>query len=177
MDCTTAAWVSVTGGAIELLGILTVAADLLYAGRVPNLKAMIRKLLRRPPPVVYGRASAGSGLTARSTTRSSGQVLPQEPPADDVAGQLRRLERCIDELRADLAREATARAEAVARLERSIQPTLQSLQNEITGLRRDLTSERKRATSRPWIAWAGIAAFVFGLALNTFGTFMSARCT
>lgn len=124
MDCTTAAWVSVTGGAIELLGILTVAADLLYAGRVPNLKATIGKLLRRPPPVVYGRASAGSGLTARSTTRSSGQVLPQEPPADDVAGQLLRLERRIDELRADLAREATARAEAVARLERSIQPTL-----------------------------------------------------
>jgi hypothetical protein len=168
---------SVTGSGIELLGILTVAADLLYAGRVPNLKATVRKLLRWPPSVKHGRASGSIDLTVHSATQaqSVGHV-DLEPDTAGVVGQLHRLERRIDELRANLEREVTARADAIARLERSIQPTLQSLQNEVTELRRDVTKDRARATGRPWIAWAGIAAFVFGLGLNTFGAFMAVNC-
>jgi hypothetical protein len=116
-------------------------------------------------------------LTAHGTTQSSGRVLPPEPDPDDVFGQLHRLERRIEELRADLQRETTVRAEADARLERSIHPTLQSLQNQITDLRRDVTADRVRAKSHPWVAWAGILLFVVGLGLNTFGAFMAVDCT
>jgi hypothetical protein len=181
MDCpTTAAVVSGIGGVIELLGILTVAADLLYTGRVPNLKLTTRKLLRRPPPVVYGQAA---DVETRSRIAASAVVVPAPErhrwwwsPWRRYRAQLRQLERRMDELRDDLGRERTARAEADAALERSLQPTLQSLQNEITDLRRDLTTDRRRATSRPWIPWAGVTAFGFGLLLNTVGTFMSVRC-
>jgi hypothetical protein len=183
MDCTTtAAVVSGIGGVIELLGIVTLAADLLYTGRVPNLKLTTRKLLRRPPPVVYGRASGGIELNIGIEGSAVLVPAPERPrwwssPWRRYHAQLRQLERRMDELRDDLGRERTARAEAIAALERSLQPTLQSLQNEITALRHDLTTDRARTTSRPWVAWFGIAAFVFGLMLNTLGTFMSARCT
>src|SRR5215204_5063891 len=176
MDCSTAAWVSVIGGVIELLGILTVAADLLYTGRVPDVRGVARKLLGRPPGVVLASSQLNQAISLRDSGRAGAEVLRPAVDTGDVAGQLHELERRIEEVRAEGEREVRSLAEAMARLERSIQDQLQSLQNEITGLRRDLTADRARATSRPWIPWAGVAAFVFGLALNTFGTFMSARC-
>jgi hypothetical protein len=96
---------------------------------------------------------------------------------NDVAGQLRQLERRLEELRGDLEREATARAEADARLERSIRPTLQSLQNQLTDLQRELQADRARARSHPWVAWVGILLFVAGLGLAALGAFMAINCT
>jgi hypothetical protein len=61
MDCMTAASVSVVGGVIELLGILLAAADLLYEGRVPNLRVTARRLLRRRPRVVQGSGQIQQG--------------------------------------------------------------------------------------------------------------------
>jgi hypothetical protein len=176
MDCQTAGWVSVSGGVVELLGIVTVAVDLRLAGRVPDLQAFVRRLGRRRPRVVHGQAN----VDLRVHGVAQGQRVEDvrlNVDTNDVAGQLRQLERRLEELRGDLEREATARAEADARLERSIRPTLQSLQNQLTDLQRELQADRARARSHPWVAWVGILLFVAGLWLAALGAFMAINCT
>jgi hypothetical protein len=56
-------------------------------------------------------------------------------------------------------------------------PQAQSLQNELTALRQDLTSDREKARSRAGIGWAGIAGFSAGLIINAIGTVMTVGCT
>jgi hypothetical protein len=178
MDCTTAAAsVSALGSFFQILGVATVAADLRHSGRMPDVKGAIRKRRRRSPNVVLASARLDQGISIGDGGRAEAEVLRVAVETGDVAGQLRELGRRIEEVRADLEREIHARAEADAGLERSLQPTLQSLQNEITGLRHEFTSDRARAKSRAGIGWAGIAGFSVGLTLNIVGTFMAVGCT
>jgi hypothetical protein len=176
MDCmVAAASISASGSLLQLAGVTTVALDLIASGRLPHVRAMVRRFLRQSPRIINATAEldqatnlgdAGGGV-------DSARV---EIEAGDVPGQLRELERRIDEVRTATEREASSRAEADARLERSIQEQLQSLQNELTELRHDLASDKAREKSRAGIAWAGIAGFSIGLVLNVVGAVMAVQC-
>ncbi len=174
MDCSVAAWASGVGSALQLGGVATVAADLVRQGRIPDVRGMARRLLRRSR-IVQGSAH----LSARLTATATGVTGPArvEIGHGDVQEQLLELERRINEVRASAEREVSSRAEAIARLERSTQERAQSLQNELTALRQDFERDREKARSRAGIGWLGIAGFSAGLLLNIVGAYLAVGCT
>lgn len=176
MDCSVVAWVSGTGSALQLVGVATVAADLIHHGRVPDVRGLLRRLLRRSR-AVHREGSAHASL--RVTTAATGFAGPArvEIGRGGIQEQLLELERRIGEVQASVEREGRSRAEAIARLEHATQAQMQSLQNELTALRHDLVRDRERVRSRAGIGWAGIAGFSLGLILNIVGSFMAVGCS
>lgn len=176
MDCSAVAWVGGIGSALQLVGVATVAADLIHHGRVPDVRGTLRRLLRRSRTVhLQGSAHASAGVA----TAAMGVAGPARVQIGHggVQEQLLELERRIGEVQASVEREGRSRAEAVARLERATQQQAQSLQNELTALRHDLARDRERVRSRAGIGWAGIAGFSLGLVLNIVAAFTAIGCT
>jgi hypothetical protein len=171
------AWVSGIGSALQLVGVATVAADLIHHGRVPDVRGTLRRLLRRSRSVhLQGAAHASARITG-TATGVAGPARVEIGRGGDVEEQMLELERRIGEVQASVEREGRSRAEAIARLERGTQQQMQSLQNELTALRHDLARDRERVKSRAGIGWAGIAGFSLGLILNIVGAFMAVGCT
>jgi hypothetical protein len=159
---------------LQLVGVATVAADLIHHGRVPDVRECSDGCFGgRAPSTGKGPRTPPCGLRPRR--RAS--PVRVEIGRGGIQEQLLELERRIGEVQASVEREGRSRAEAIARLEHATQAQMQSLQNELTALRHDLARNRERVRSRAGIGWAGIAGFSLGLILNIVGSFMAVGCS